>query len=88
MPPPLRHLLRKPRYSGGSARHIESGIPQIYSRTSDRNRRIAAVLHERKDLDPSHPLQQVYYRRRRELLLMAAGIGTPRSLSPLDTNLP
>ena len=84
MPPPLRHLLRKRRI--GSPYRI--GIPQIYSRTSDRFRRIAAVLHERKDLDPSHPLQQVYYRRRRELLLMAAGIGTPRSLSPLDTNLP
>ena len=40
MPLPLRHLLRKRRYGGGSARHIESGIPQIYSRTSDRFRRI------------------------------------------------
>jgi hypothetical protein len=29
MPPPLRHLSRKPRYSGGSARHIKFGIPQI-----------------------------------------------------------
>jgi len=36
MPLPLRHLLRKRRYGGGSARRIESGIPQIYSRTSDR----------------------------------------------------
>jgi len=35
----LRHLLRKRRYGGGSARRIESGIPQIYSRTSDRSRR-------------------------------------------------
>src|SRR5437763_2009438 len=34
MPAPLRHLLRKRRYGGGSARRIESGIPQIYSRTS------------------------------------------------------
>jgi hypothetical protein len=39
MPPPLRHLSRKPRYSGGPARYIEFGIPQmIYSRTSDRFR--------------------------------------------------
>jgi hypothetical protein len=43
MPPPLRHLSRKPRYSGGSARHIEFGIPQIYSRISDRFRRIRVV---------------------------------------------
>ena len=41
VPPPLRPLSRKPRYGGGSARHIEFGIPQmIYSRTSDRFRRI------------------------------------------------
>jgi hypothetical protein len=43
VPPPLRHLSRKPRYSGGSARHIEFGIPQIYSRTSDRFRRVLVV---------------------------------------------
>src|SRR5439155_24515148 len=44
MPPPLRHLLRKRRYGGGSARHIESGIPQIYSRTSDRFRREGVIV--------------------------------------------
>src|SRR6266403_3217383 len=49
MPPPLRHLLRKPRYSGGSARHVESGIPQIYSRTSDRYRREPVGRHELRD---------------------------------------
>jgi len=43
MPPPLRHFSRKPRYSGGPARHIEFGIPQIYSRTSDRFRRVSSV---------------------------------------------
>jgi hypothetical protein len=31
-------------------------------------------VHERKDLDPSRPLRQVYYRGRRELPLMAASI--------------
>src|SRR3984957_5244026 len=41
MPPPLRHL--SPRYSGGSVRHIEFGVPQIYSRTRDRNRRYLAI---------------------------------------------
>ena len=43
MPPRLRHLSRKPRYSGGSVRHIEFGFPQIYSRTSDRYRRISPI---------------------------------------------
>ena len=40
MQPALLHLSL--RYSGGSARPIEFGIPQIYSRTSDRFRRRAA----------------------------------------------
>jgi len=48
MPLPLRHLLRKRRYGGGSARHIESGFRRstrvpVYSRTSDRFRRIFAI---------------------------------------------
>src|ERR1700752_3529200 len=47
MPPPLRHFSRKPRYSGKSARHIEFGIPQIYSRTSDRFRRILSIAPDR-----------------------------------------
>src|SRR3979411_2638842 len=34
MPLPLRHLLRKRRYGGGSARRIETWISQIYSRTT------------------------------------------------------
>src|SRR5438067_2581426 len=59
MPPPLRHLLRKPRYSGGSARHIETGILQIYSRTSDRFRRNTAAgfgFYERPLSYPQRPL--------------------------------
>ena len=34
---------RKPRYSGGWARHIEFGIPQIYSRISGRFRRQSVI---------------------------------------------
>jgi len=70
MPPPLRHLSRKRRYGGGSARHIESGIPQIYSRTSDRFRRNTAAgfgFYERPLSHPTRLLRaQRAWRRRDE----------------------
>jgi hypothetical protein len=69
--PPLRHLSRKPpRYSGGSARHIEFGIPQmIYSRTSDRfrgNSPVAAHSGDRLLSEPTVATQPC----RREPLFM------------------
>jgi len=44
-------------------------------------------VHEREDLDPSRPcpFRLVYYRCRRELPLVTAGISKARGLSPLDT---
>jgi hypothetical protein len=61
----------------------------IGKNTSRLINRSLTPVHEREDLDPSHPcpLRQVYYRRRRELRLMTAGIGNARGLGPLDTDL-
>src|SRR5438067_8871740 len=60
MPLPLRHLLRKRRYGGGSARHIESGFRRptrvpVYSRTSDRFRRNTAAGFGFYERPLSHP---------------------------------
>jgi len=60
-----------------AAYHCDAGLADREERPFDRPS--LTPVHERKDLDPSRLLQQVYYRHRRELLLVAAGISNPRA---------
>jgi hypothetical protein len=68
----------------------QRGRPRAFTESDARpvDREELPPVDERKNLGRSRFLRQVYHRRPRELLLMAAGISNARSLDPLDTNLP
>jgi hypothetical protein len=76
----LRHFSRKPLYSGGSARHIGFGIPQIYSRTSDRFRRVLAVHRSIGERPAHHTLNGLFVAHAaRHFLLLDARDGQGRT---------
>jgi hypothetical protein len=76
-------MIREAPFAGATATVVKARNVSITATAT-----VASTCPFQQALDPSpHPLRAVYYRRGRELLLMAAGISNARSMGPLDTNL-